>query len=399
MTSTTDAAARAREDARRYLAEGRLVVPLRFKTPWDATRGRARDDWTTLKLTAADLEREFTGAVTGVGVILGAPSGNLLDVDLDCPEALAAADRFLPTTNCMFGRPSARRSHREFIGDTPVPTIRYKDCDADKTTLLELRGAGGQSVFPHSLHEESGEIVCFDEDGAPAHVSSPILQRAVAVLAATTLLARHWPRQPGSRHDLALALAGYLLRGGLDAEMVGKIVETAARIAGDPEVSDRVAAVGSTAAALAAGRPATGGGTLADLIVPAAVAKLTLWLNKNRSAAGDRVAEEAWPDPLPLDLIEVPRFPTDALPPAQSGRRRQPRDANPTRSGCHLRARPRGVRPGATGRCRHWADARRARELVRRYHRRVRDTQGAGTKGHEQAASRVTDRHPREGHA
>jgi replicative DNA helicase len=335
MTSTTDAAARAREDARRYLAEGRLVVPLRFKKPWDPSQDCARDNWPKLKLTADDLEREFTRSVTGVGVILGAPSGNLVDVDLDCPEARAAADRFLPATRCVFGRPSTPRSHHEFIVDTPVPTIRYKDCDADKTTLLELRGTGGQSVFPRALHE-SGEILAFDEDGAPTHISILVLQRAVAALAATTLLARHWPRQPGSRHDLALALAGYLLRGGVDAEMVRKIVETAARIAGDPEVSDRAAAVGSTAAALAAGRPATGGPTLADLLSAAVVAKLTEWLgvrigtpppgwepdlrDASRDAAdsgGDaaRSSDDPWPEPLPLDLLDVPGFPLDALPP------------------------------------------------------------------------------------
>jgi hypothetical protein len=335
---STAAAARARDDARRYLAEGRRVVPLRFKTPWDAIQGRPRDDWPSLQLTADDLEREFAGAVTGVGVVLGEPSGNLVDADLDCPEALAAADRFLPATRCVFGRPSAPRSHHEFIVDTPLPTIRYRDCDAAKTTLLELRGTGGQTVFPHSLHE-SGEVVSFDEDGPPAHVPITILHRGVAVLAATTLLARHWPRHPGSRHDLALALAGYLLRRGLDAAMVRAIIGTAARIAGDPEVANRVAAVGSTAAALAAGRPATGGGTLADLLGPTVVAKLTAWLNRGPAAAGDGAGAaadhaggegedeaggvaaedtpggEPWSNPLPLDLLEVPRFPVDALPP------------------------------------------------------------------------------------
>src|SRR5262249_59130735 len=163
---------------------------------------------------------------------------------------------FLPVTRCVFGRPSAPRSHYEFIVDTVPATVRYKDCNEARTTLLELRSTGGQSVFPRSLHE-SGEVVSFDEHGAPAHVSGAVLPRAVAVLAATTLLARHWPRQPGSRHDLALALAGYLLRRGLDAALVRTIIETAARIAGDLEVANRVAAVGSTAAALPARRPVT----------------------------------------------------------------------------------------------------------------------------------------------
>jgi len=36
MIPTTNA--RAREDARRYLAEGRHVVPVRFRKSWDATQ-------------------------------------------------------------------------------------------------------------------------------------------------------------------------------------------------------------------------------------------------------------------------------------------------------------------------------------------------------------------------
>jgi hypothetical protein len=228
----------------------------------------------------------------------------------------------------VFGRPSVPRSHREFIGDTPARTIRYKDCNAAKTTLLELRGTGGQTAFPHSLHA-SGEIVSFDEDGPPAHVSTRVLQRAVAALAATTLLARHWPRQAGSRHDLALALAGYLLRGGIDPAIVQKIIGTAAGVAGDPEMADRVAAAVSTAAALAAGRPTTGGPTLADLLAPAVVTKLTRWLGLGQGRPGseeeeegadtdgeqvEHFADDPWPDPLSLDLLDVPGFPTDALP-------------------------------------------------------------------------------------
>jgi replicative DNA helicase len=319
-------AARALEDAGHYLADGRRVVPVRGKKPWDAAKGCVRDEWTTLSLTAADLEREFTGAITGCGLALGAPSGNLTDVDLDCPEAIAAADYLLPATGYEFGRPSARRSHREYITiDTAPRVVRYKDCDADKTTLLELRGTGGQTVFPRARHEESGEILAFDEEGAPAHVSSAVLRRAVERLAATTLLARHWPRHPGSRHDIALALAGYLLRGGLDAGVVQTIIGTAAHVAGDPEVSDRVAAVASTAAALAAGRPATGGPTLADLLTSAVVTKLTHWLGLGEGRPGseddgtggeqaEHSADDPWPDPLPLDALDVPRFPVDALP-------------------------------------------------------------------------------------
>ena len=41
-----------------------------------------------------------------LGILLGAPSGGLVDVDIDAPEALALRDRFLPPTRSRFGRPN-----------------------------------------------------------------------------------------------------------------------------------------------------------------------------------------------------------------------------------------------------------------------------------------------------
>ena len=36
----------------------------------------------------------------------------VVDIDLDCPEALLLADYFIPSTNLEFGRASTPRSHR-----------------------------------------------------------------------------------------------------------------------------------------------------------------------------------------------------------------------------------------------------------------------------------------------
>jgi hypothetical protein len=46
-----------------------------------------------------------------IGVLLGAPSRDLVDIDLDCPEALVFKDRFLLKTEAVFGRPSKPGSH------------------------------------------------------------------------------------------------------------------------------------------------------------------------------------------------------------------------------------------------------------------------------------------------
>jgi hypothetical protein len=275
---------RAREDARRYLGEGRAVLPVHGKVPWDCARSAALDEWQMLRLTPTDLPTYFAGAVTGVGVLTGPRFGGLTDIDLDCDEALAAADVFLPQTRCVFGRPSKPQSHRIYVTDIGE-TTRFKDVNKARTTLVELRAAGAQTVFPRSLHE-SGEPVRFDEDGEPARVAGDVLRTSVAQLAATTLLARYWPRQPGSRHDLALALAGYLLRGGVAPETAAQILETAAGIAGDPERCDRGAAVRSTDKQLAADRKATGRPTLIALLGEpgtAIVEKLTEWLGLHPS--------------------------------------------------------------------------------------------------------------------
>ena len=81
----------------------------------------------------------------------GEPSGDLVDVDLDCPEALELAPFFLPGTGCSFGREGKPRSHLLFTSAIPS-TVQHSDPEADKDMLVELRSTGGQTVFPGSVH-------------------------------------------------------------------------------------------------------------------------------------------------------------------------------------------------------------------------------------------------------
>jgi hypothetical protein len=89
--------------ARAYLRRGWavLLVPLRSKNPGLA-------DWQKLKYTEADLPRYF-GGNGNIGVRPGIDSGWLVDVDLDCIEAVELADLYLPTTGAVFGRASKPR--------------------------------------------------------------------------------------------------------------------------------------------------------------------------------------------------------------------------------------------------------------------------------------------------
>src|SRR5262245_20570988 len=104
-----------------HLAEGRATIPVRFKKPWDAARGTLLEGWEALRLTLPEIETRFADTVTGCGLVLGAPSAGLADIDLDTDEAIAVADTFLPPTACIFGRASKQRSHRVYVTD-PMPT-------------------------------------------------------------------------------------------------------------------------------------------------------------------------------------------------------------------------------------------------------------------------------------
>jgi len=45
----------------------------------------------------------FNGEAANIGVLLGEPSGNLVDVDLDTTEARAVVPSYLPPTHAVFG--------------------------------------------------------------------------------------------------------------------------------------------------------------------------------------------------------------------------------------------------------------------------------------------------------
>lgn len=235
--------------------------------------------WQHLRLTAEALTTAFRSP-SNVGVLLGEPSGGLVDVDLDCPETRLLADRFLPSTGCRFERASSPNAHRFYrVRDLP-PTTRYQDPrltgQDTRGTLVELRSTGAQTLVPPSVHP-TGEQITWRAGGQPAEVAGAALTRAVATLAAAALLARAWP-DPGGRHDAAMALAGGLLRMGWAdtdlAHFIGAVVDAA----GDPEGDDRLAAVRSTGQALAAGKQTTGWTRLCNLLDPAVVAKIRTWL-------------------------------------------------------------------------------------------------------------------------
>lgn len=137
-----------------------------------------------------------------VGVRLGEPSNNLVDVDLDCAEAVLLAPRFLPQT-ATFGRASKPQSHYLYHVDKPPKKATTKIGGVP----LELRSTGGQTVFPPSTHE-SGEPIVWATNPPPTTLPLDELLAAWGRLTAATLLAR--ADLHGQVHEAVLALSGAL---------------------------------------------------------------------------------------------------------------------------------------------------------------------------------------------
>lgn len=160
--------------------------------------------WQNQRLKHGDIAR--FGATDNVGVLLGEPSGWLVDIDLDTPEAIALAPSFLPPTGDVFGRSTKPRSHWLYVADGSG-LKRFKGPDG--ATLLELRSTGMQTIFPGSVHP-SGEAIRWDDHTGTATVAAASLAQSVARLAVATLFMRAGLDEASARHlasdDTALVM-------------------------------------------------------------------------------------------------------------------------------------------------------------------------------------------------
>ena len=180
MTTPTTSA----EAARQYLERGLMPLPIppRSKNP-------GRDGWQHERVTAAEVDERFAGGCN-IGILLGEPSGGLIDVDLDCPEARELADEFLPQTPVITGREGNPASHRWYIVDNPPKTRQFHD-PKTKAMMVEFRSTGGQTIVGPSIHPDDGDR--YDLlTGDPARVSATLLMNAVEALA-KAVIARRYP--------------------------------------------------------------------------------------------------------------------------------------------------------------------------------------------------------------
>ncbi len=163
--------------ARAYTAHGYRCVPIPLRR-----KGPIIEEWQNLRLDEADLPQHF-GRRGNIGLLLGEPSGWLVDVDLDCPEAIELAPQFLPPTPTITGRVSAPNSHWWYI--VPGAVTKKHHFPGTKEMIVEIRSTGTQTVVGPSVHP-SGEAYEWLE-GEPAKVEHEVLAKAVEALVAAVI--------------------------------------------------------------------------------------------------------------------------------------------------------------------------------------------------------------------
>jgi len=259
---------------RRYRSEGWSLIPIP-----QGKKAPAASDWVNKQFEESDFSDQ-----SNIGVNLGKVSGDLVDVDLDVPEAVLAAPMFLQETQRKHGREGTGTSHYWYLSE--AKSERWMDTSGKM--LVEIRSNGSQTLIPPSVHP-TGERLFWSEEREPARVSADDLRRRVRNLATAVLLARHWPA--GSRHMCARDLAGFLVARNAAVEEIEEIVRFAATAAGDEEMNDRVRAVRDTVMTFEAGGKTTGGPSLEASVGKDVVGLLTKWHGSATQGFDEIIAE------------------------------------------------------------------------------------------------------------
>lgn len=163
------------------MRRGWSVVPVPFKQKRPVLK-----EWEQLRLAESDLAPYFDQPAN-IGLILGEPSGWLVDVDLDCVEARSIAAKYLPPTQAKSGRSGAPESHWWYIAEG-AKTVQHRD-PVTKQMIVELRSTGGQTVVGPSIHPTGQRYEVLS--GEPAVVQAEMLAACVKALAERVINLRH----------------------------------------------------------------------------------------------------------------------------------------------------------------------------------------------------------------
>jgi hypothetical protein len=155
----------AKQEAKRLLTHKIHCVPIapREKRP----NASAGSDWPSWRLDKHSIDSAFNDN-DGVGIILGDASPCIVDIDLDCEDAIEMAVDYLPATFTS-GRTGAPGRHWWYRLETPLngkPKKNYNDTENDGPKgLFEFRASDGlQTVVGPSVHPSGGVYDCVEPD-------------------------------------------------------------------------------------------------------------------------------------------------------------------------------------------------------------------------------------------
>lgn len=277
------------------------------------TKGPSYPEWNKLRLHEEDIG-QVIDETDGISLLVGEPSGGLVDVDLDSPEAIAVAPYLLPQTGLLSGRRKNPNSHWWYqlsdpkLAKTEKFAIRQKS--GGKTTgsvmFLEIRGTGScTTVFP-SLHPDDDQYEWMSY-GDPATVDRRSLSIAATKVAIAAVLARYWPGH-GVRHEASLPIAGFFARANWPEDEAAEVIYVAAVAAGDTEAQDRRLAVRDTYRRVSNGQAATGRKTLLDYVPQEVVDQLSHWMSQVHAPPVQGKPQSQWELSVGT-LSEIPEQP------------------------------------------------------------------------------------------
>jgi hypothetical protein len=273
-----------RRQALEYEKCGLHVVKLNHhaKTP-------SAKDWNTTRLTAEQIESFYSShPMPNVGVVLGATSKGVCDIDLDWPIAARMA-QYVFNSLTGFGRIGKPHSHRLFrvanmSEDVKSIAFTLPDVECLKGKLpkdhplcvMELRANGAYTVFPPSIHP-SGEQITWDNppyESPREHTWDEMVDLS-GLTAFLSAMVQFYPIE-GLRNQFSLALGGALIRFMMKAykddepglvAAVDHLVQAVCTEAGDKghgrSWTDRA---GNTLARIKDGKPTTGLKALCDIL-------------------------------------------------------------------------------------------------------------------------------------
>jgi hypothetical protein len=176
-----------------------------------------------------------------INIITGGDS-NIVDIDLDCPEALDLADYFLAPTGMMFGRVSTPESHRLYkVIDLTKKHTRefFSFANADKATLVEIRANKHYTMCGGKYDNE--ELCEWTKYDTATEITYDSLFKQVAKLALACVLLRKAPTPESKKRNIYWwYVAGVLWHYKISEEDCLQIIKAVTTVHGD-EVSQRLA--------------------------------------------------------------------------------------------------------------------------------------------------------------